>query len=343
MRTLLVAIGLLFGFAALLQAGPLDQRQVAAEAKWLVHVDLDAAREGKVCKAIFEHGKGKRYLRAIHHALGLDPSKEIHGMLLYGAQFTYKRGVTIVQVDVDAERLTAFLKKMPDYKTTRHGKHTLHTWTRKGHGQTSMTACSPGKVIVLGRNGSDVKAALDVLDGRAAGLADGDSPLAGPAFRDKTVAGRVVFQVRAVGLAGPDVPFKSPIVRQSESLVMVVGEREGQAFARARLTAKSDEVARLMLSVIEGRLANERLEYGDDEEAKKVLQALVVAVDGKAVTLEWKGSLDSVWRFVGKRMAKHHIGKQRNGKHYNGKQRNGKQRDSKHRDSKHRDGKPEPK
>jgi hypothetical protein len=337
MRTLLVAIGLLFGFAALLRAGPLDQRQVAAEAKWLVHVDLDAAREGKVCKAIFEHGKGKRYLRAIHHVLGLDPSKKIHGMLLYGVQFTYKRGVTIVQVDVDAKRLAAFLKKMPDYKTIRHGKHTLHTWTRKGHGQTSMTACSHGKVTVLGRNGSDVKAALDVLDGRAAGLA-GDSPLAGQAFPDETGAGRVVFQVRAVGLAGPDVPFKSPLVKQSESLVMVVGEREGQAFARARLTAKSDEVARLMLSVIKGRLANEQLEFGDDEEAKNVLQALVVAVDGKAVTLEWKGSLDNVWKFIGKRMAK-----QRNGKQYNGKHRDSKHRDGKHRDSKHRSGERKPK
>ena len=109
---------------------------------------------------------------------------------------------------------------------------------------------------------------------------------------------------------------------------MVAGEHQGQAFARVRLTAKSDEVARQMLSVVKGFVANARLQCGDDEEAKNLLQALVIASDGKAVTIEWKGSVDGVLKFVGKRMAKH---------------RNSKQRDSKHRDGKHLDGKRKPK
>ena len=224
-----------------------------------------------------------------------------------------ERGVAIVQVDVDIERLTAFFDKIPDHETTQYGKHTLHTWTKKGHGggQTSITASAHDKGIVLGRNGSDVKAALDVLDGRAASLADGNSPLAGAAFSEETVGGGVAFQVRAVGLAGPDIPFKSPIIRQSESLVMVAGEREGQAFARARLTAKSDEVARQMLSVVEGFVATARLQCGDNEEAKKLLENLAVTADGKAVTVEWKGSADGMLRFVEKRMAKHQDGKRK--------------------------------
>ncbi|MCX7428533.1 MAG: hypothetical protein NTW96_23270 [Planctomycetia bacterium] len=43
-RTLLLTLLLVLGFVALAQAEPLDRTQVAAGAKWLAHIDFDAAR-----------------------------------------------------------------------------------------------------------------------------------------------------------------------------------------------------------------------------------------------------------------------------------------------------------
>ena len=50
MRTLSVACMLVLGFGSLVRAEPLDRQQVAADAKWLAHIDFDAVRAGKLAR-----------------------------------------------------------------------------------------------------------------------------------------------------------------------------------------------------------------------------------------------------------------------------------------------------
>jgi hypothetical protein len=57
---------------------------------------------------------------------------------------------------------------------------------------------------------------------------------------------------RVRGLADADLPIRSPLIKQSKSLGLVLGENAGESFALAQLRARSDEVAEQIVKVLEG-------------------------------------------------------------------------------------------
>ena len=321
MRMLLVAIGLLLGFGTPLLAGDISEHQVAAEAKWLVQIDLDAARKSTIGKkfhaAMLKHDKSKQRLRAASEALGLDPTKDVHGLLLYDRRFAHQRGVLIIQADIDLKKLTAFVEKLPDYKKTNSGGQQFHTFTHKTHKSAghAVTVCFHDKGTVLGRDKDDVVAAVKVLDGKSANLTTTDSPIGRLNTSLPALPPGVILHIRATGLDADDVPFKSPIVRQSKTLMMIAGEREGKAFAHVTLTANSKEVAQQIKAVVEGFIAVAQMQCGKNEEAKNLFRAVKVKVDDSLVTIDWKGPTDDLLKLIEKRMNKR--GNGRHGKKHN--------------------------
>ena len=253
-------------------------------------------RENQLLKAT----PGSKMMR---DALRLHPPRELRSITLYGDRLVHGNGVVIVRAKVDRQqRLLAFLKKMPDYRTTSHGKHKLHTWTRrKGkRSKHTMTACFPRPAVTLfGRNAGEVKAALDVLDGKSPALAGGDSFLAAGAPEGS------ILQARAVGLAGAKLPFKSPIVHQSEAISVAIGEHKGEVFARAELVANSAEVANDIRAIVDGFLALTKLQHKSDEEALSVLRATKVTTVEKTVAVESRGANDHALKLLEEAWKKH--------------------------------------
>ena len=122
------------------QAAPLDPADVAAGAKWFVHIDFDAARASKVGQRIHtealkdEHVK--KALAKLEDEIGMDPQKDLHDATLYGTTFTPHTGVLIVFATADKDKFMARLKAKPDFIAlkTVDGDHELYTWTEHmGH------------------------------------------------------------------------------------------------------------------------------------------------------------------------------------------------------------------
>jgi len=320
MRMFLVAIGLMLAMGAPLSAGDVDEHSVAADAKWLVEVNLDAARESTIGKAfraaVLKNDKAKQRLEAAGKAMGLNLAKDIHGLLLYDRRFVHERGVAIIRADADIERLTAFVEKLPDYKKTDVNGRPFHTFTHKKHNRPGhpVTVCLHDKGIVMGRDASDVATAVKVLDGKSPSLMSVNSPLGRMNTSREASPPGTILHVRAVGLDEQTVPFKSPIVRQSKSFVMEAGESDGKAFARASLTADSSEVAQQIKAVVEGYIAVAKLQCGDNEEAKKMFRAAKVSVDDDVVTVHWKGPAERLLRIIEKQV-KRHAGSEHGKKH----------------------------
>lgn len=293
-----VALAVVLGGLALpVQAEPLDLKEVSADAKWVVHVDVDALRLSTVmqrayAKEVSQWKDVKNRMAAIRDQMCMDPTTDLHGITLYGPKPGHTEGVMLVQAAVDQHQFVSKVSKAPGYRTAEHGAHKLHAWTQ-ADGPVS-SAFLGANLVLLAKTDADVTAALDVLDGKSPSLAGRSSPLAAEA-----PAGTILL-IRAMGLADAKLPFQSPLVKQSESLDLVLGENKGQSFSEARLVAKSAEVAGQVQTIIEGIRTTAQLQYGSDAAALRVIKGMKVQVTDRTVDIATRVSADDLWGLIEK-------------------------------------------
>lgn len=305
MKRLFAALALAIGSASLVCAEPLVSKHVPADAKWLVHIDVDAIKTGKVARAIgallLSLPGGAEHLKRVGDIVGIDPAKDLRGITIYGGRYAEPAAVVILRAEGDRERLMAFLKAVPGFHTEPYGEHELVEWTAnpgKKSEHTVTGAFHGPAVLVFGRDGAEVRKALDVLDGRSPGLGEND-----PLSPDHTPPGTMI-QARAVDLAEVELPFKSPLVRKSKRFTVALGEHEDNVFAAATATTESTETAAQLRAVVEGLLAMAELELDADEQATKLLEAVKVSSSEKTVTVEYRGPPGNVSELIGKAWTK---------------------------------------
>src|ERR1700758_2447871 len=98
--TTLAAVALITGFGTPGQAAPLDPNTVAADAKWVLHIDFDALRESRVAQhareELMKHDLAATVMGMIKEATGMDLDKDLHGATAYGTGFKPHAAVLIV-------------------------------------------------------------------------------------------------------------------------------------------------------------------------------------------------------------------------------------------------------
>ncbi len=123
MRACLAALALVMVWGACGSAEPLDYRRVPADAKWLVHVDISAINSGDVSQKISARWRQlpatRQVLQQLRWMTGVDLSKDLEGITVYGRNYEQHRAVTIFQSKVDQDRLARYLRGRPDFHTTR--------------------------------------------------------------------------------------------------------------------------------------------------------------------------------------------------------------------------------
>jgi hypothetical protein len=281
---------------AAVQAEPLELKQVASDAQWVAHIDVDAIKESIVVQRAYdwcmtECAEAGEQLAKIREKLGLDLTEDLQSVTFYGKKIKIGVGVAIVHANVDQADLEAKVQGARDYTKTEHGSHTLHQWTHKqgGH-EHQVTGCfhSP-TTLLFGRRSEDVIAALDVLDGKAASLEGSDSSLAVASPSGTMLA------VKASRLEDMELPSRSPMIKLGKSFSVVLGEDGGESFAIAKLMAKSDEMAKQVMELLEGFHALALMQREDDPLAQEVLHAVKANTEGNKVTVELRASADEVW------------------------------------------------
>jgi hypothetical protein len=299
MRVLTLAMAVVLGLATIGRAEPLDLKQVAAEAKWVMHVDVDAFRASTVVQKAYHkcldmHKDAAKHMDMAAVIIGMDPRKDLHGVTVYGKDTDKKHGVMIVHADVNQKHLLAIVALAPDHKVAGYGSYELHSWTHKcpkTGSHTVVGAFYKPNIVVFAGCEEVLKAALDVLDGKSAGIAGSSSPLAG-----RTLPG-TIFAARASAI---DPKIHCPILKQAESFRVALGEDKGQSFYRARLVMKSTQTAEQMKAVVEGFRALVLLKHGSDDLAMKLIHGLKVGNEGAKFNLRWNASADDVWNAIEK-------------------------------------------
>ena len=278
-------------------AKPVDGGRVPAKAVWMMHLDMDAARESTVMKRL-ETRMMKKYPQAETMLamgagmIGMDVRKDLHDVTVYGLDTDKKNAVMIVHADVDRKKLEAMAAKAPGHKTMEHRSYTLHSWMHKGwkqsQGQPVVGAFFQDNVMVFARTKEQVEMALDVLDSKQASLGD-DSPLAGRVRPGSILVGRA---------AAIDPKTKCPVLREGKGYRVAMGESEGMSFYRARLEMTSVEAAEQANSVTEGLVALGALRFGNEADVMKLVKAVETMTRGDTCMISWDAKADDVWAVV---------------------------------------------
>jgi hypothetical protein len=305
MRMWGAAAAVVFGLATAAQAGPLDLKQVSADAQWVAHLDVDAMRTSTLVRKAYERAVeqfpgAEQHLASLREHVGIDPTQDLHSITVYGKQLGPHEGVLILQAESDQKVLLRLAEKAPGHQVTKYGAYDVHSSTL--HKKGVAAAFFKPAVLVFGSSVDEVKAALDVLEGKKPALAGKRSLLAAG-----TPAGTILV-ARATGLSEALLPFKSPVVTQCETFSLATGENDGQSFLQASLATKTPQTAQRMKSIVDGIRAMVLLQFGDNADVTKMIDHLKTNVTDKTVNVEFRAPADEVWA-MGEKIAnlvRHH-------------------------------------
>jgi hypothetical protein len=277
-------------------AEPASLAAVPADAVWMMHLDMDAARESTVVRRMHDramamHPQFEAMMTMAKAMTGMDPRQDIHDVTVYGLDTDKRNAVMVVRAKANRPLLEKMVEKALDHRTSEHRGRTVHSWMQR-HGKNRKGEPVSGAFfaddrMVFARSADAVKGALDVLDGKAA--AYGEGPLAGRVRPGSILVARA---------AAVDPDTKCPVLRQGRGFRVAMGEHEGKSFYRAKLDMKSAEAADLAEDVVEGLAAVGKLRFGGEADVLKLVDGLETETRDSTCMIAWDADADDVWAVV---------------------------------------------
>jgi hypothetical protein len=286
MKRFLALAAVVFLPAGIVSAGSLVPKDVGADAKWFGHVNCEAIHALKLVQDLKDkcpmHEQCQAKMEELAKKLGMNPMEDVLGATLYADRYGGHSAVVLIYVKkLDREKAITLLKeKHPDHKTGEYGTRTLYTWTAKHGGKkVALTgAFANDGLVVIGCGTEQVRAALDVLDGKKPGLA-ADAPLV------KDIPETALFSSRGV-----EVPeefrktTRCPVLRNSKSASAVWAEKDGQLTGKYDFDTVSEETAKSFKAIVEGIKAMGALHATDCPAVKKLIDGIKCNAEGSSFT-----------------------------------------------------------
>lgn len=250
-RILTWAAASVAAIAGAARAAPIDPAAVSGRAKFVVHVDLERARQtavgARLLEAISANPDYIKFEELMIEAAGFMPAADIADVTLYGeAHGRDPKTVMVVHAKMDAARLRSAIEFADAFRAERYGTHELLSWVDVGKGTRTNATLFDGRTLVMSADPATLRRGLDVLDDREQSLAAvAATPVAMPLSRD---AGVWAFAGAVELSTTPDAPG-NPVLSQLSTGLLEVGEIDGkQALARAALvTLKPEQGPRLLM------------------------------------------------------------------------------------------------
>ena len=289
MRTAIAAslcVLLLAGTVALAEL-PAWTKDVAADAKWVIRVDVKALTGSAIGKHLLEQmtTEQRANLAKFTETFGFDPTANLDSVVLYGAAYGPTAGVAVFHGQFDRDKLLKLLAANEGHEESKFGDRVIHRWTQKPEGPNDdgvrFGAFAAEGVIVIGRAKAPVEAALNVLDGKAESLAGAKEA----ALSDLTPAPAGTFvQAAAKDFRLPeDAPPKAAFLRNMQAGHLLLGEAKDEAFAILAVTATAAETAQKMRQMLTGFVALGQLALAQAEQDGKPAPAWAPLVKGAVI------------------------------------------------------------
>lgn len=269
-------------------AATLPKNQVAADAKWLLHLDLQNLRRTQVgeflTKNLLEKASGE-----LKDKIGIDVGalvQKISHVTAYGTEFAKnpeKNGVLMVQMDAEAQKILEGVlaaQLLADSKGAvtkeQQGASALYSV----HNEIFLSL-EPNHLAILGKSANQIDKAKSVLAGKSPSLKNSD------AFSDFPPAPDAFFFL-AVAEGFNDaaaVPPQAQVLKMAEGGQLVIGEQTEKLFLSLALKSKTAEVTEQIQQVFEGIRAMVSLGQAENKDLQELVKSIKVAAKNKIVTV----------------------------------------------------------
>ena len=308
LRKWFLTISVALAMASPASAESLDSSEVAADAKWLVHLNVDEIRYTALAQDIqqrfLQAGENQGRLDWVQDNLGINLRSDLHGLTFYGRTYAPQEGVGLVHAEYGREKVVAYVKKQPQHKTVEHRDYTIHEWRaeRGGkHHNMAMTFHDEGTIVLSGSI-QQAKSALDVLDGRQAALKNNSqSPLT------QKVPGGTFFRGSAIDLQQlKSVAQKFPVLGQAKQFALSLSEKGPNLSLDAKLVAVSDDVARQLAKAVQGfaqASSGRKANQANGSKSAQLLKQFEVERDGATLSSNAKIDREAFLDFLQEAMS----------------------------------------
>jgi hypothetical protein len=276
------------GLATSLFAGPLQTDHVSAEAKWLLHADLDAFRKTQL-GAFVQKEVVEKHLDQAKEDTQFDFAKLIgtlHSITAYGTRFEPgddPTGVALIVTEPDTVKAlegfaAAQLLNQPegDLKKLSHAAGALYSLKD----ELFVLPMEGGRLLV-GKSRASLDDAHKVVGGGGAALNSANKFAGYP-----DVANSFFFLAVAEGFSqNADVPPQARILQMTDGARLVLGEKGSSIFLNLALKTRDAEVTSQVKQVIEGMKALVALGGQENPDLKRLVNSAQVSDSDRLVTL----------------------------------------------------------
>ena len=316
MKTKIAAVGLCVLMASTAFAGPANTSAIPESAKWAVHVDVSAVTGSGIAGGIMGLITGKdspvpadKVAKAVE---GWTAAGNVHSVTVYGPGPDELQAVAVITAKFTEDQVKKIAKIDAQSPTTAHGSHVIYTFAgkaRNGKPRDGYGCIFDKTTVVAGASMAQVKAALDVLDGKAKCLAR-TSPLSEMLAPSKGSFGIIaaVDVNEQVAAAIKDKPAVANLpgtvmVGKVQDLRLESGETGGNLFFTANASMLQEEDAKAIETMLNGLLAMGMFKVAQDKDAMKMLQAIKVDRKGKNVGVGIEYPVETILEKIGGAMA----------------------------------------
>jgi hypothetical protein len=309
------------GLGGAARGEPLTPGNIPATARWVVHVDMDAARDSALWKLVQKkfiephQASFDQKVQIVETITGMRFPRDLHDVTLYGPSFAKDDACIVVHAAVNQATVMDLLKLDPEFRSETHNDHEVLTWRDKDKDRLLYGAFFGQDRAILSPVKKHVEAALDAMDGKVAVL-KADSPLAAFPAAGGAVAGAgkeaTIVYVAGQGLSGlkKEQDPMSPVVAQTQAGWLAISEVNGRIVGKAALETKTEQSAQQIQSFVDGMKALVTL-TASGEKADDKVKAVAAALgnlnlrrDGAVISADIGVSVETLKNLI----ETHHIG-----------------------------------
>ncbi|MDB6040836.1 MAG: hypothetical protein JWM99_4677 [Verrucomicrobiales bacterium] len=273
----IIIVGLLLSVIATFGA-PLERKEISADAKWLLHLDVDAFRQTAVGKYIFSDVLDKKLndAKKAFPLIGVLVGN-VQSLTAFGNEATRhdRNGVLLIKTDVESEKkLETLLQAGMAGVTQGFSVEKLDIKdvdVYKVNKDLFVQALHNGHLLV-GKSQTELNKAREVL---ATGNGSLSESKAFTGFGNTDHGFFLLGIAEGLGESAKAFP-QAKILQMAEGGQLTIGEREDKLNFRLALKSKDQESCNQMQQVIQGLIALVSLTQSDNKELNTFIQTLKI-------------------------------------------------------------------
>ena len=292
-KTLFTLLGLALALTAG-QAVKVDKANISKDAKFVVHLDLDAFRASKTGTTLLKivrEEEGEK-LEALIEIIGFDPLTAIQSATMSG-NGEEDNGILVVRHKADNAKLLAFMKLDDHYRKTEHGKHEIHGAGDRDDGERGYVSFVNDTIAVLAPSRELAAKAIDLVNGK------------GPAKQVPPSFGTISKEVKSVFfMAYADVESLKEYIddlnvnQMAKQATLVLGESDGKLVLSLAVDAYDADTAEQMEAMVNGLIGFARLSQDENPEIKDILKGLKITRNEVTVSLHFAIDVDKFFELI---------------------------------------------